>query len=338
MLHSAKYPLLSETLVAVLVLFAAASAQALPRADLDRTVRGFELRPGVWVDPDRSRVYASHPDGALEALDLTDGRVLWRTTEAAKPLLLVGELLIAQVDTLPGDATLRLVTLDATLGSALFSSSLQLPDDVRPSIDDGLGQAFVTHTLLWQEKIVVSWTDSSHSISALPDAQTTSDARELSGAAVLDPSTETLESFTGESFTGESFTGEGFPEMAARRPDLPLELRLADLPAVQFLAADGKHAMVSERIADDRVAAKYEWTVYAYPSGQVRGKAANRSSYSPFCVVGSRLLFESRPTILRQAGNLDDEPLSLRVVELARGQELWRHPIRDTTYRGPLPP
>ena len=310
------------------LLITTAQAQPRPGPGPGRAERGFELRPGVLIDPERGVVYSSHPEGAIEALDLATGQVLWHNHEAAKPLLLYGEWLIAQAEPTPTDDALRIVVLHAESRDTLFSSRLELPDGAQPAIDDRLGRAFVARARVIQGRVVVSWSDTWRPVSALPQPEAESTAREVGAAAYLDLEAGRL----------LPIARDELPTQAVPSPDLPAEQRLAGLPGAQFRAADGQHVMVSRRVEDDRVDAKYQWHVHAYPTGQLKGQAPNRASYAPFGVVGSWLLHESRPTIRRQGDDLIHEPLELRVIDLVHGREIWRWAIRDTTYRGPFPP
>ncbi len=324
MLHSAKLP----GVACLLLLLISTSLQALPRPNLERITRGFGLRPGVVVDPELTVVYTSHPDGGIEALDLASGQPLWSTRQAAIPLLLHGELLIARAEPAPADDALRITVLDTNRQTVLFSSRLELPTGVRAAVDDSLGHSFVARATVVQGDVIVFWTDSRRTVSALPEAAPAEGARETSGAAQLDLEAELL----------RPLTASDLPTLAPSSPDLPTGQRLAGLAGVQFLAADGHHVAISRRVADDRVVEKYEWTVYSYPLGRTLGKAPARASHTPFGVVGTSLLHESRPAIQRLDGRLVVEPLGLRMIDLARGVAIWRRPIRDTTYRGPLPP
>lgn len=324
MKHSAK---LTGT-ACVIALLAAATAFGLPRADPERTPRGFELRPGVLVDPDQSIVYASHPEGGIEAIDLTSGRLVWHDRRAAVPLLLYGELLIAWAESPEAGDILEITALDVSRRSAVLTARLELPAGARAVVDDRLGHSFSTSAEIAQGDVVVSWQDSRRPVRALLEAGTTDGARALAGAAVLDLEAEQFRPLPG----GRLTVNRG------RSPDLPPEQRLPGLDGVQLSSADGRHVMTRRRVADDRTVAKWEWSLYSAPDGSSIGRARQAASYAPFGVVGTLLLHEARPSIHRQDGELVPQPLGLQVVDLRRGAVVWKRPVRDTAYRGPLPP
>ena len=97
--------------------FGTAAAIDLPdAAELARSASAFELRPGVVVDPAGGVAYLMRPGGGIEKVSLTSGELLWTTQEAAKPLALFGDLLIAQVDGTAAADALEIVLLDAQQG------------------------------------------------------------------------------------------------------------------------------------------------------------------------------------------------------------------------------
>jgi hypothetical protein len=58
---------------------------------------------------------------------------------------------------------------------------------------------------------------------------------------------------------------------------------------------------------------------------------------SPFVVVGNRLIHVAQPTTRREGSKVIDQPLRLRAVDLATGQEIWSRELRSTAYNGPFP-
>ena len=95
--------------------------------------------------------------------------------------------------------------------------------------------------------------------------------------------------------------------------------------------------MTSERIADDSVWEKYQWTVFERQSGRRLGTLRDYRSHAPFIVVGSSILYETGPFERRTDREVVSEPLRLRAVDLTKGVLLWSRQIRDTKYRGTLP-
>ena len=113
--------------------------------------------------------------------------------------------------------------------------------------------------------------------------------------------------------------------------------RLASVSGVQFVSADGRHILSSQRVSDDRTWDKYQWTVFERATGKPVGLLRDYRSHAPFVVVDAQIVYEVGPYVRRTAGGLVEQPLQIRAVSLATGNEQWSRPVRDTTYRGPLP-
>ncbi len=312
----------------ILVILAVATSRALFAQGLERAPRGFELRSDVIVDPASSIVYVSHPQGGIEAIELASGQTVWHDRRAAVPLMLYGELLIAQTESTPEDSALGIAALDVTRPSLAFTARLELPAGARATIDDGLDHRFSISAGVVAGQVAIFWKDSRRPIQAMPGVEVADEARDLTGAALLDLEAEQL----------RPWIGPHLPFPNPRSPDLPPERRLAGLDGVQFSSADGAHVMVSRRVADDRVFDKHEWSLFTSADGGSIGQARQASSYTPFGVVGVYLLHETRPSLRRQDGDLVHQPLALRAVDLSRGVIVWKRAVRDGTYRGPLPP
>jgi hypothetical protein len=119
---------------------------------------------------------------------------------------------------------------------------------------------------------------------------------------------------------------------------VPAELRVASIPGDQFLSADGRHVMTSTRVADDRTFDKYQWTVFERSGGRRLGTLRDYRSHAAFIVVGSSIVYEIGPFERRTERGVVTEPLKVRAVDLSKGEEQWARTVRDTEYRGPLPP
>ncbi len=321
-------PAVAVFLSAAFALAAAGWAVPPPTpAELAATADAFALRPGVIVEPRGSHAYLMTPRGQIAAVDLTGGDLEWTTAEAAKPLLLVGELLIAQAE---ADGAFDLVVLDAGDGRSRLRTRVELPAGVRAVIDDSHSRAFTAQAQFDQGGVIVTWSFVERRISGrLPAAAGGPPPSSRTGGAVrLDLASERLETLEEGQWTA--------PE--PRRPDLPEDQRLAGVPGVQFVSADGRHVLTSRRHADDRQLEKYRWRLHSLAGGALVGDVANARPQASFFLAGSVLLYESRPYLHRLGDGLVSEPLELRAVDLRGGRELWSQPIRDTAYRGPYPP
>ncbi len=290
----------------------------------------FELRPGVVVDTNQQVAYVGQPEGTIDAVDLSQGRVLWSSDEGAWPLRLHDGQLIAQAAPTASGELLIAVLDPSRRGELRFVVPVELPSGVEALVEERLGQRFTAQANNDQDRLVITWSESNQPVRGMHMTEPATDgARESSGAALLDISRQQVTPIA---------TGELPDAPSLRAPNLAPGQRLPNLGETQFRSADGSYVMTSRRIADDRVEAKYQWTLYSYPSGVQVGVADQAMPYSPFLVTGSQLIVESRPGTWRQGDRLVDRPLQLRATHLSNGIETWRHPIRDTTYHGPFPP
>lgn len=294
------------------------------------TAPPFALRDGVLVEPGRSTLYLMSPEGAVEAVDVALGEVRWRSAEAARPLALAGGRLIAQAE--PGTAgELRLVLLDAGSGRLRDGEVVPLPAGARATVDDGLGRSFSAHAQAAGERATVWWSFTRRVVrGTAPEPGEPAEETSFSGAVRVDAGAGTVRSLA---------AGEVPAEPVAPPPDLGPGERIEAVAGRQFRSADGRHVLVSERIGDDRTWANYRWTVFERAGGTRVGAVERPVSYAPFLVAGTRLIVESRPSVRRTAEEeWLEEPLEIRALDLVSGVELWRRPLRDTSYRGPMPP
>jgi hypothetical protein len=125
--------------------------------------------------------------------------------------------------------------------------------------------------------------------------------------------------------------------MVARAEPVPPPQRVAGLPPSQYLSADGRHVLVSERVGDSRVWDRFRLTIVERASGQRVGEFKSHLAHVPFFVNGAQVVYETGPYSRRVGNDVITEPLKLRATDLQTGQELWNRPIRDTAIRNPPP-
>lgn len=119
----------------------------------------FELSPGVVVDPDPSIVYLMRPESGIEAVDSASGKTIWRTTEIAKPLTVVGRRLVVQTQTARRAELLPIALLDVKDGSMTAETlEIPLPPGVRALITQELGESFSARGWLESGDLIIAWT------------------------------------------------------------------------------------------------------------------------------------------------------------------------------------
>lgn len=306
------------------------------------TTTAFELRPGVIVDLDRRLVYLMSAEGGIDAVDLARGTRAWSTNQAAKPLALAGSLLICQAEFLQGGNELRIVVLDTQQrGKLVVEGTAKLPAGVEGSIDETLNSLFVASVRFSGGVAFVSWTHSKRFVKGTPPGPP-----EIAGEKTQLERASTEPSITSGTLRIDLSTGAMSPAKAeevpapapTRPPDLPIGERLAAVSGPQFLSADGRNVLSTQRIGDDKVWDKYRWTIYDRRTGERVGTFRTHLSLAPFFLLDSQTIYETGPYVRRTEKGLVEEPLKIRAVDLRTGLELWAWQVRDTTFRGPFPP
>ena len=335
----------------------------------------FEFRPGIIVDEDRSRVYLMNPVGGIDVVDLASGRLSWTTARAAKPIILAGDLLIAQADVADQRNTLRLIGLDILKGGeSTFEANIELSAGVRVSIDDGLGTSFRADAWIHGKYSVISWTFSELYVGGPPPKD--NGVRTVTGTVQLDPKTGESSLLTPDETPPPPRSGVVPDTIACKAASAALSGPLWNtgnvvattkripgnrkngialvrwkcatgeaLPDVKLFGADytlrypsvnQKHLLSSK--GDYATQPPWHWLIFSIDSGERVAEINLESPGALFFIWRNQLIYESPLERRLVAGKWVYEPLRLRAIDLKSGNELWSRPIRDTAYRGPYPP
>ena len=315
------------------------------------TMSGIQLRPGVIIEPDRRLAYVMSPEGGTVAVGLDDGSEAWSTMEIAKPLALVGNLLVGQAPSADGGNDLQVVVLDTgERGRPVVAESVELPAGVRVSIDESLGTSFVADARAFAGEAMVFWEYSERPMRGMPEEEGEilgmPPEEEIRGERTTDGRAAAEPQVKSGAFLMDLSSGATSPVQPAevmvaparRASELAVAERLPGIPEPQILSADGRYVLSTQRVADDSVWEKYLWTIYDRSTGEAIGEFRTFQSLAPFFVSDSQVIYETPPYARQIQGNLIQEPLKIRAVDLSTGQEMWSREVRDTTYRGPFPP
>lgn len=331
--------LLSFALLSAFLLLTPVTAMA-QSADL-AAAGSFAVRDGVLVDAGLGTVYLMNPNGGIDAVDLATGETAWSTQEAVRPLALAGGVLVAQAR--PTEAgRLPLVSLDTANGAVRGTASIDLPEGVWARIDQDLTSTFRVRAEARGNQVLVSWTETRSAGKQAPaQGYLASDEEGSSPAATrrvvkpgpsysVEQGAARLDVASGQVITLDA--REIAERGLAAHTSLAMGNYVADAPGRQFLSADGRHVLVSQRAGN-----AYKWSIYERASGALLGTTTSATSVVPFAVINGHLVFETRPSGKLVDGKMVQEPLQLRAVKLATGQELWARAVLDTEYRGPFP-
>ena len=343
----------------IAVILALALLLPLPSARSQATVKSFELRPGVVVSLDKNEAYVMKPEGGIAAVNLAQGNELWRSSEAAKPLTVSGDLLISQAEPKAGERALRIVTLNTSEdGRPEVQQSVELPKGVNAMIGETPNRSFKAVARVVTGEAAVTWEYAERPLrgmrmgqEVLPDESAPVPGRDeprRRGALEGEKEEEGGEmEVTNGSFRLDLKSGEVSAKRlgsnvterkALRAAQSAPPARVAGVPEPQFLSADGRHVMNPERVADDTAWDKYVWTVYDAATGERVGQAKSHVRYAPFFVVDKLLVTVSGPELRQTDQGAVEEPLQIKALDLSTGEVAWTQPIRDTVNRLPPPP
>lgn len=301
--------------------------------------RAASLHDGVVIDLAGGAAYVMSREGGIDAIQLSTGNVIWKSREAAKPLLVKDGILVAQAAPAK-HGELVLATIDARRGVSRERVEVAIPSSLRANVLQGPSQSFETRAFLDKDgSTVVTWT--------------ATDGRSLQGMLPPEPEGAPVQSASGAlaaqarsgAFRLEIGTGRVTPMAADAAKGLErasaavISVRQTDPSAGvrELTSLDGKHVLKSERSVEGGLRTQYRWTV-AEASGRVLGAVEAPVSMAPFLVSGSRVVYVAQPSARRAGEKVVDQPLRLVALDLGTGSESWTSPLLDPVYRGPFPP
>lgn len=285
------------------------------------------LREGIVVDSTRNVAYAMSVDGGITAVDLQTGEVRWKTKTAAKPIAVVDATLIAQVEPRALDTNvLDIAILDVTKkGKRLGGDREALADDVQVSTGQTFDGTFSVMALPSGGNTILQWKFTPSRV----------EREKLEQKVAPDSGALKMNLKTGAMTMAPEFGFEA-PEPESRNWLLGVERdEKSKRRRTSYVSADGRHVLQSERIPAGDDGARYRWTIVERDTQKQVGQIRSEISFSPFVVRGSVITFETTP--YQHAGQ-PVQPAKLRGVSLDDGKEVWSVPVRETVWRGSVPP
>ena len=277
----------------------------------------FDLLSGVVIDTASSVAFVMNPGGGSDAVDLASGEVRWHSDQAGRPLALIDNKLVAQVEATQA-GQLDVVVLEATSGSLLRTATTTLPADTVARVDDALGTSFRSWARIDGADLAIGW-----------DA-----SRQLIKGTGFGPLHKTTSAVSLKPDAGTVAPIKAVPTPRKSQPELQGSAKLAGIAGRHFFSADSRHLLASEPLTDRW---GYRWQLFT-PDGTPLGEVTSLTAYAPFFVAGSVVVYIVQPEMHRVGDKFVVNPLMLRAVDLYTGEEAWIREIRDTTYRGPIPP
>jgi hypothetical protein len=335
--------------------------------------RVFELRHGVVIDAARGAVYVGEPKRGIDAVDLSTGRSLWRSAEAALPLALHGQLLAAQEEEAQPGPRLRIAVLDVEDGGRkVIDSAAALPADARALVADQLGRSFRATAESDGNGFLISWSYKETLVQGIarppgepPPTLVLSGAIRigLDGCAATTDAAAARPQPNADQMAERLMKSEGLPNPPWRAGSVlaitvggrggPLTLKRWDartgqaLPGLVLLkqalvalaSTDKTHVLASERVgAGGPGDPEYRWSIFSIETGEKVGELRRDVSAAPFFVWRDIVIFESQPHGYRNGDTWVDEPLKIIAIRCSTGESVWDRAVRGVEYRGPTPP
>lgn len=321
---------------------------SVPMAAQQSPAGAVELRPGVVIDAAREIAYVMDPKGGIDAVRLARGQLVWHSNEAARPLSATGGLLLAQAEVPNAGNELQLRTLDANTGRMRRAMTHLLPGGTRATVVGTVEGTFLVQATATGTEATLLWEFEARPLQGVKPGALDIDAPEderavaplqqqhLQPRATIEPASGVVRVELRSGRTSAAPQDQKV-SLVARALEAAPEMRIAAITGQQFVSADGRHVLASERIGDDSVWDKYQWTILERATGRRVGAITDYRSYAPFMVVGDVIYYETGPLERRTDAGMVSEPLRLRAVNLSTSAVVWTRDIRDTTYRGPFP-
>lgn len=317
-------------------------ALALLAALVPGTAAAAVLHDGVVVDFAKGAAYVASAEGGIDAVQLSTGNVIWKTRDAAKPLLVKDGALLAQGR--PGPkGELTLVTLDTRQGAAKSRAEVALPGALRANLKNGPSQTFQAEAFVAADKtVVVSWTAEELTFRGMVPAPEDGLAPVKSAAVSTGKGKSWRGAVQVDMAKGRALPMASEKAQALQEPALALRaegIRVRGLGTTtrELTSLDGQHVLKSERNPEGGLWTPYRWTV-TDKAGRVIGTADAPVSLTPFLVSGTRILYMAQPSVRKEGDKIVDQPLRLIAMDLVSGSEVWNSMVADSNYRGPFPP
>ncbi len=327
----------------------------------------FLLIHGTIVDSGRGAAYVAKPNGTIDAVDLASGRTLWTSSDAAVPIGLGGDLVVAQVEEKPrATERFQVAILQAADGRKVSTATITLPEGARALVNESKGKVFHATAERDGALFLVSWLYQENLVKGIRPPDNEPVMLWIAGSARVHSQTGKVVAADGGpvgevparwqkygtspagpwhagNVVARTRGGRGGPLTLERTEAgtgraLP-EQTLSKAAITSVPAADQRHLLASERIGeggpDDP---QYRWSIFAMDTAEKVTELRRDVSAAPFFVFTDSIVFESRPHSHLRGELLVEEPLEIHAVRLTTGVAKWKIELRDLSDRGPRPP
>ncbi|GIX32503.1 MAG: hypothetical protein KatS3mg125_0459 [Lysobacterales bacterium] len=291
------------------------------------------IAPGIILEDARGRIYLMDRVGRTRALELGTGSVLWRSSEAAMPLGLLGDVLVA-LDGRKGLGGMRLLALDPRDGALRAERDVPMPTEIRARTRPGIADRFEMIAVPNGSSLELRWHYQRRSVRGAPavNEESFAAAEVLSRAGAFSVSWDGAMMAIGENVNLP-------PDSAAFSIRIPAEaLRTGQEAPLQRLSADGSTVMISEPGAPSGHGPVFRWRILGR-DGSFLGELLSHYGSAPFVVREGLLLYRRNPLLLvGENGGLIEQGSRLIAWDLATASERWAVEVSELAYFGPAPP
>lgn len=348
---------------------AAPDVPASRLSDADTPRSPFELTPGVVVDPQLPAAYLMQPEGGIEAVDLSSGKVLWTTDRAARPLGVHTGTLYGQVE---GGSDLILLGLRQKNGREIRRLEIPLPEGVSALVSRRDGQSFRARVYFDDAQLLVAWDFSAWVPVGMDPGGSTTFSRQVSGGAKVDLGSGEVEVLdkgnvhqprekplppavaalvkSGE-LPGPIWRTGSVVASPVRGPEGSLVIRRFDAGSGEPLSgsstiepgtilrlpsADQRHVLSSRLVEGER--STWRWLLFSLETGEQVAEVRGPLPSASFCAVGSTLAYVLQEDPQAAGKTKSTSRVRLQAVDLKTGDNLWSRPVRDVSAPLSAPP
>ena len=283
------------------------------------------FRDGVVVDIAQKTIYIANSESNIEAIEFETGRTQWQSATSGRPLCLIDNKLVVQLDQNEDRATILFGELNTRENGILENEEkIDVPSEVRASIRNSVDGTFNITPYVVNGQFAFDWT---YFPPVSGDYNEEEETVRQSGVVLFDGSNYSVADTN-------SLPG-GYNQMSILANK---EQQVSQENTLQYISRDGKHLLVASKDMESTAFRNYKWEVFDLTTKRSIGALQSHVSYASFVVIGNHLLLERGPFETFDKDKVNKTPLQIALFDLRNGQEIWKRDILDTTYRGPSPP
>jgi hypothetical protein len=332
--------------------------------------------PSGILDPAGQTAFVANDRGGVDSLDVETGRLLWRSREAQRPLVVLGDRLYAHAFADSHESYLVALNLLNGGECILESEAIVFPDWVRAH--DAHDRSFAAQWLLTGDHLVLSWRARAWygGPEKLAPKCLEAFAREAAGRVRIHRSSGHVEVLPVEVVPEPPLVLPAGLEKSSLRwwgrvggqlkvlvlhentnsqklifgswdaatgkatgaRELLQGARLMVLPAIDQRFLCLRDALPSPDITAIKAPGeKHHWHIVSVDTGETIGRVPYRTGTQAFAVVGSRAFFLEAGPLRSRLDKPFVHPRKLLVVDLRTGKSLWEHPVEGKVFAPPPP-